>query len=79
MSDRLTDRLVSPPARASARNARTREMRRDDETSTERRTAAEERARHLRRIVDSYPATISPQNAELLRKILGLDDEDTEE
>lgn len=58
---------------------REHEMRRDDETNTERRTEAEERAYHLRRIVNSYPATISPRNAQLLRKILGLDDEDTEE
>jgi len=77
MSDRLTDRLVSPPARASARKrANTDDETRRETTAARDRRTAEVRAYHLRRIVSQFKTTISPENARHLLRLLNMNDPD---
>jgi hypothetical protein len=80
VSDRLGGRPVPPLARASARKRAYTEDGTNDGTSTQRRTTTtqDERAYHLKRIINSFKTTISPEKARQLRRLLGVDDTEAE-
>jgi len=79
VSDRPADRPVPRLAHASARKRADTSHGTDDGTSTERRTATEdEREYHINRIVSHLKTTISPEKAIQLRRLLGVDDTETE-
>jgi len=77
MSDRPDVRPVPRLARTSARKRADMDDGTNDGTSAERHTDGE-REYHLQRIINNFKATISPDNARQLRRLLGVDNADPE-